>query len=199
MSTRSVYVVGGPATGKSTFVRSVLTELGYLMAPTPHVLAEEKLGNTTARLYAHHLTHGSNFTRGVIFGVWKPSDVHPGTDRLTNGAGKVGEHWLNSGEPRPQRIIGEGQKLSSASFLGALHSHTDALLVRLWAPEAVIQERNAARGRADQNPQSIQANTTAARNRYNEWLEAGWPCLSVVSSDPVEIDTAIDLAAAWLK
>jgi hypothetical protein len=184
--TRSVYVVGGAGTGKSTFMAQMLegSQLGpleTLCEGTPTVR-----GNLI-KLRGHRLTGD---IEGVYLGVMR--DSFPGTDGLDRVSGMLGEQWLR--EAQPEAVVGEGSTLCTERFLSALAASSDLLLVHLTARMEEKLRRFAQRG-SDQNPGFVLASSTRAHNSAAKLLGLA-TIIQVDSEDDAAWDLALDLARA---
>lgn len=152
MTTRSLYIVGGPGSGKSTFLRSVLRfeEFGDV---EEIAIAHNSRGSRIA-LRGQPISSG-----GVYLGILR--DEYPGTDALDNVSHIPAVEWLSG--PLPQRIVGEGLVLTTSKFLTALASSTALMLVHLTCSPEETARRFAARG-SEQKDSWVQQATTRARN-----------------------------------
>lgn len=184
--TRSVYVLGGAGTGKSTFTTELLAEL-----PEPGPLTDLHMKpNRKARV----TLRGHPVGDGVYLGVLR--DWHPGTDGLDRASSQTGVEWLERYD-LPRWILAEGATLATRPFLAALHAHTELLLVHLHASLDTRLARFAARGTA-QDPSFVRATETRSANRLREAQIAGWSWLSIDTGDPEAWEIGLDLAGRHL-
>lgn len=187
---RSVYVIGGAGTGKSTFTQAVLTELGAGLLPLEDLLTlPNKKNDVTLR--AHRLTDG-----GMYLGVMR--DSFPGTDGLDRASSPVGEAWLRAGEGLPRYLLGEGATLATTRFLTALQECSNLLLVHLECDPVEVERRFGERG-SNQNPNFVKTTVTRSRNRAAEIASLGGRVLRVNSEDGWSWEVALDLAVDHLR
>ena len=176
--TRSVYVVGGAGTGKSTFTGQVLDLITYQAGPLEDLAQKPNARGVVITMRGHRL-HTYDGDEGMYVGVMR--DHFPGTDGLDRASSIAGEVWLENG-PLPDFIIGEGATLANRRFIGALRQHTDLLLVHLMADDFVKELRFQQRG-SNQQDSFVTATATRSANLFNEVAEQGGATL-------LEIDTA---------
>jgi hypothetical protein len=191
--TRSVYVIGGTGTGKSTFTAQLISELGCEYGPLTdlHVLRNAK---SLVTLRGHPLMR-ENGAQGLYLGVNRES--FPGTDGLDRATSPTGEAWLQAGD-LPDFIVSEGATLSTVRFLTALQDHTELLLVHLHLDLDTRAERLARRG----TPMSLQftkQSTTRAANRLADMQARGARTLSVDTGDSWACEFALDAAKIHLQ
>ena len=141
MTTRAVYVVGGPGTGKTTLVRALVAALGLSQDEAQHVCPH--LWMTPLRA-----PEGPDL-RGWVWG--RERGVYSGTDALSiHQAQPWGLKWLaaeTEAGTLPPVMIGEGMRLSSPRFLVAYDRIINGglTIVRLTASEAAAADRLTAR------------------------------------------------------
>lgn len=159
MTTRSVYVMGGAGTGKSTWMGQLLEQL--------HVTLSEQQVVHSKMLYSPHHQRdyrvdliGHRWEQGVYLGVMREN--FPGADGLVRTTGPVAREWLTLGN-LPPIIVGEGLLLSSRPFLRALADATDLTVVHLTIPEELRLERVRSRGHAFDEVWSRQTVSRAAK------------------------------------
>jgi len=147
------YVVGVPGSGKSTLLRALLPPpAGFRPRPVPHLLYATRDGTRIA---------------GAQIGADHPR--FPGTDRLSMAIQPQAIEWLQTA-PVPV-LVGEGDRLSTESFLRALvASTTQAHVVWLDTPPEVAAERRAKRGSA-QSEQWLRGRETKVRRLVDRLAE----------------------------
>lgn len=158
--TRSVYVIGGAGTGKSTFMQALLDELGWTLNPELIDLHSLRNAKALVTLRGHRVNEFDALYLG------KMRESHPGTDGLDRASSPVGEQWLKT-QRRPLVILGEGATLATERFLSALNVTTELMLVHLTAPEELVQERFKARGTA-QDPKFVLNTVTRSENLWRK-------------------------------
>lgn len=186
--TKSVYIVGGAGSGKSTFMGNLLNSLGWIQPQIDlHALRNAKALVTL---------RGHEIAGGIYLG--KMRDEHPGTDGLDRASHRTGIDWLARGlHSDYDFIIGEGFTLGTRDFLAALGEHTDLLLVHISVGEEERLRRFAERG-TSQNPQFVKSTVSASRNRYEELL-GHVKTLDVNGASAYDIDVALDICEEHLK
>jgi hypothetical protein len=182
--TRSVYIVGGPGSGKSTMMAELLDHLPP-MGEQADLWSGRNARGSLVTLRGHYLEDG-----GVYLG--KMRDTFPGTDGLDRVSHFVAEDWLAQ-DTLPPYIIAEGAGLANQRFLPALAERTDMLLVHLWAEPFVIELRCLARG-SSQNASWMKGKVTAARNLFNQFRG-----ISVDTADPAAWGLALAACLNHLK
>ena len=157
--TRSLYIIGGAGTGKSTFLQEVLFNIGAELGEYQilHEVGYPRRGGATV---AQIRLRGQPFEGGVYLGQMR--EEFPGTDALDNACVPVAREWLKEGE-LPELIVGEGMLLSTIGFLTDLAEATDLMVVHLTLPEEKRQELVAQRGHAF-DPSWSAMTVTRARN-----------------------------------
>ena len=153
--TRSVYIIGGAGTGKSTFTAELLK--GHAWGPLEDLYA---LRNRKAlvTLRGHRLS-----VDGLYLGVHR--DSFPGSDGLDRASSPTAVAWLAAGN-LPSWIIGEGATLATRPFLTALAGCTDLLILHLTVDPFIADLRFAARG-SNQNPGFVENTVTRSANLAN--------------------------------
>lgn len=148
--TKSLYILGGPGSGKSTLMARLLE--GW--APGPYT----KL--TTRELFGHPLV-GPNLELGMYLGRIRPE--YPGTDALSLSVAPQALIWLESLDPQLSVVFGEGARLAHASFLEKLDQTTDLLVVHLEvSPEESLRRREQRGGKLLTEKYVLAATTKAA-------------------------------------
>lgn len=184
--TRSVYIIGGAGTGKSTFTAQLIEEMGLTFGPLESLYSRHN-GRGTVHLRGHRIGDG------VYLGVNR--EHHPGTDGLDWTSSVTGTEWLQAGD-LPSFIIGEGATLSTKRFLGALAECTEMMIICLVAPEDVVEQRFTDRG-TDQDRKFVKATVSRSENmfRFIQKDCANWMVFNTASGNN---DIGIDLAKEFL-
>lgn len=157
--TRSVYILGGAGTGKSTFTEQLTANLKFGELES---LYSRHNGRGTVHLRGHWLSPGD----GVYLGVKR--EHHPGTDGLDWTSSPSGEQWLKEGY-LPHYIIAEGATLSTKRFMTALAEETELMMILLEAPAEVVEQRFADRG-TDQDRRFVSATVSRSLNMMSYML-----------------------------
>lgn len=178
--TRSVYIIGGAGTGKSTFTAQLLDGLEFGELEDLHALANKK---NIVTLRGHRMVND-----GMYLGLMRES--FPGTDGLDRASSPVAESWLYDGN-LPEWIVSEGATLATRRFLIALAQVTELLVVHLVADDFVKELRFLERG-SDQDPKFVLATTTRSYNLFNDMGRTGCDLLEVDTSDPGAWADALD-------
>lgn len=124
-----LYLVGAPATGKSTLMAELTAGCHRLPQPGPvrHDLLAARRGVVGAEL------------GGIRF-------LFPGTDALPLNVSPAACQWVGSGEA-PALLLAEGDRLAHRKFLtAAADGGYRVALVHLQAPAELLGERCAERG-----------------------------------------------------
>ena len=188
--TRSVYIIGGAGTGKSTFMAALLD--GHDLEPIRDLHSKPNKKNVVV-LRGHHVDGGE----GLYLGRWRES--FPGTDGLDRATSPCGAEWLEMGGALSYGfILGEGATLATRPFIRALAEHTDLLLVHLYAEDFVKELRFAERG-STQPDSFVTATATRALNLWSEMKAAGVSDLDVDSADPQRWGYALNRARKHLR
>lgn len=158
--TQSIYIIGGPASGKSTLMAQLLE--GWV--PGPH----QRWGR---EVFGHYLEHPEK-GRGAYIGHLRPE--YPGTDALSFSAAPRVVEWL---EALPllglDWVFGEGARLSHLGFLLELDKATDLTIIHLSVDPEVAAQRRAQRPGKKLSEQFCKAATSRADNVAAACREAG--------------------------
>ena len=167
--TRSLYIIGGPGSGKSTLMAQLLE--GWEVGPYHRWTRREMFGH-----YLRHPTEGA----GAYLGHLRPE--YPGTDALSLSVAPQALLWLDS---LPllglDWVFGEGARLSHMGFLSALHACTDLTVIHLDVDPGLAAQRRADRGGKILSDQYCKVATTKAHNTASACRDAG---IKVVASIP---------------
>lgn len=187
--TRSVYIIGGAGTGKSTFTRELLERLGCRMGSLYDLYALPNKKNVVT-LRGHDLEPG-----GIYLGCMR--DSFPGTDGLDRASSPVGAAWLRNGD-LPDFIVAEGATLATRPFIAALHETTRLLLVHLTADDFIKELRFKQRG-SEQADSFVTATATRSANLLADMGKLGVAALEVDTSEPREWSDALTLCLEHLR
>lgn len=146
----SVFLLGEPATGKTTVARLVLQGL---RARIPDELGLFEFGK---------LRGGASLTAGIYcFGLYD-EQLFSGTDRLSNSVVSDACDFLRQMPPSASVFL-EGDRLANRRFISALFARGPARLIHLYASEPVLAARRAARGNK-QSPSFLKSRATKLYN-----------------------------------
>ena len=163
---RSLYVIGGPGTGKSSLVRRVVAGLELFWAPGEQVWRE---------LWVNPLVNLDGVREGVSLG--RERGTFSGTDALSMSAQPRVLEWLHATE-LPEYVVGEGMRLSSPRFLIELDLVAPLTLVYLSDDDQVTDERRAHREGGDNlTPTFVKQARTRAANAAQAMEALGYPVL----------------------
>lgn len=190
--TRSVYVIGGAGSGKSTFMDQLLGRLGVEMGPLTDLASKPNARGTKVTLRGHGLVGEPG--EGLYIGCMR--DSFPGTDGLDRASSIAGELWLELGD-LPKYIVAEGATLASRRFIGALHKHTELLLVHLHADEFVKELRFMERG-SNQAEQFVRQTATRSANLERDMRKLGVRVYLCDTADPDGWEVALRFCREWL-
>ena len=158
--TSSVYIIGGPGSGKSTLMDYLLDhQLGWSVGPEVEDFHAKRNKKNLVTLRGQRL-HSEGKDLGVYLGVRRES--FPGTDALDRVTSPTAVEWLQR-EDLPEVILGEGTTLSTKNFMTELGRQTDLMVVHLYASEETIRHRFQLRG-SNQNDNFVSGAHTRARN-----------------------------------
>lgn len=186
MISRSVYIIGGAGSGKSTFMNDLLERNVMVHGPLEDL---HSLRNAKALVTLRgHRVYTYEGQEGLYLGCIR--DAFPGTDGLDRASSPVGEAWLNE-KSLPPFILSEGATLATRRFLYALRERTDFLLIHLRASDEARQARFARRG-STQNAQFVQNTITRSLNLATDVGLAGARVLYIDTEDLVEWQVGLE-------
>ena len=191
--TRSVYVIGGAGTGKSTFMSQLLDRLldGDDMGPLEDLYSKPNKKNVVT-LRGHFVGEA-----GMYLGKMRSS--YPGTDGLDRATSPAGAEWLELGmHSGLSYIVAEGATLATRPFLSALYEHTNLLLIHLWVDEFVRELRFAERG-SNQPEQFVRQTATRSANLLEDMRKLGVSWLSLNTADPSTWERGLTTAHRHLQ
>lgn len=178
--TRSLYLIGGPGSGKSTLMSRLLD--GWEVGPYERWTRKEMFGH-----YLRHPELGS----GAYLGHLRPE--YPGTDALSLSVAPQALLWLES---LPllglDWVFGEGIRLSHMGFLNALAAATDLTIVHMDVDPEVAETRRKNRGGKQLSESYCKIALSRADNTAQACREAGLKVLSGTTSG------ISDRGVAWL-
>lgn len=154
---KALYLVGAPASGKSTTMAALRDLLGV------------ETGEAETLWPGHHgIFKGEPLVSvldgeviGVSLGVNRPGGF-PGTDGLSMAAPPVAIEWAQEAD-LPPLIVGEGNRLSTDGFMTALARATEMVVAHLVVPGEVLDRRCAERGSSQDARWRKSAATRASR------------------------------------
>lgn len=183
MTPRAVYLIGAPATGKSTAMAALLDRLPVDLGPEERIYPV-----TTKQFHGQALESIIDGTRlGWSLGVSRDGGF-PGTDALGMAASGEATKWAQEGT-MPYWVIGEGRRLGIHRFLSTLARRTSLLVAHLVAPDDELDARCEARG-SDQASSFRKSGATQAANVAAELERSG---VNVVTIDST-METPDDIA-----
>jgi hypothetical protein len=187
--TRSIYILGGAGTGKSTFMAALMEEIVMHVGPLTELATKPNARGTVITLRGHHFATYDG-VNGTYVGQLR--EEYPGTDGLDRASSIAGEVWLENG-PLNELVIAEGNTLATSRFLTALSEHTDLLLVHLRVEDFVRELRFLARG-STQNEGWVKNSDTRCRNLFTTF--GG---LDVDTADPAAVALALAACLTHLR
>ncbi len=191
--TRSVYLVGGAGTGKSTLMGRLMAEIALDVQGLGELAVAFNKRGSAVKLRGHAFRTAEG-RAGMYLGVLR--DQFPGTDGLDRVSSIAGEVWLEEGD-LPDIVVGEGATLSTTRFMTGLHQHTEMLGVHLHATLAEKERRFVRRG-SSQDPKFVLQSTTRSANVAEAMRKRGTPVIDVNTEDPDAVDLALDLVLIHL-
>lgn len=160
--TKSLYIVGGPGSGKSTLMGELLR--GWTVEPYMRLTKRELFG---------HFVWNEEEGCGVYLGHLRPGN-YPGTDALSLSVAPQAMLWLES---LPllglDWVFGEGARLAHIGFLTALAACTDLTVIHLDIDPEVAAQRRIARGGKLLSESFCKSQTSKANNIAAACREAG--------------------------
>lgn len=160
--TRSIYIVGGPGSGKSTLMADLLD--GWEVGPYVRFTKREMFG--------HYLIHPEKGL-GAYLGHLRPE--YPGTDALSLSVAPQALSWLEDTLPLLGLgwVFGEGARLSHMGFLEELAACTDLTVIHLMVDPEEAARRRQARGGKLLSEKYCKVATSKANNVAAACREAG--------------------------
>lgn len=179
---RSVYIIGGPGTGKSTLMDSLVPALGLHWLPDRRVWRE---------IWVNPLSYSGELEDLDGYCLGKHRKGFAGTDALSLSASPRAKEWLDATE-LPDWVLGEGMRLGHPTFLAHLAIVTDLTVVYLEAENDTTRMRLANRGHQFEDS-FVQAARTRAYNAAQACELLGIPLLAYPSDvlDPEQIAARI--------
>ena len=190
--TKSLYLIGGAGTGKSTLMANLLANTTQKPLEDFHSLRNAK---ALVTLRGHRLATEDG-RQGLYLGVLR--DEFPGTDGLDRATSPTGADWLAAGGANEfEFVVGEGATLATRPFMTALDRHTDLLLVELRCPEEELKLRFEKRGSSQENS-FVTATVTRSRNLLLHMNTLGARVASFDTSSDWEYDFARESILSWV-
>ena len=193
--TRTVYILGGAGTGKSTFTAELLAP--FALGPL-EIFHEEPLvrgkGRPAMIKVRGHLVETAEGVDGLYLGQMR--EEFPGTDGLDRVCGPAVNAWLRAGI-LPEFIIAEGALLANPRQLPVLAEETDLLVLHFTVDEMIADLRFLARG-SNQAPTYVATTVTKSAKMAKLMRESGVEVLDVDTEDPAQWSAAKDRAREWL-
>lgn len=156
--TKALYLVGAPASGKSTTMAAVYDLLGAELGEVETLWPGHRGIFKGQRM--HSILDGSEI--GVSLGVQREGGF-PGTDGLSMAAPPVAIEWIEEAPELPPLIVGEGNRLSTDGFMQALAQRTELVVGHLVTTGDILDQRCAERGSNQQLQWRKAAETRAQR------------------------------------
>lgn len=181
--TRSLYVVGPPGVGKTSALNGAL-RLAQLERAVASVI------DPRWPLLRGQQLRRSTIPHGYVLGVHRPA--FSGTDALSMAVHPQAVAWATEGR-LPRVVVGEGQRLATKGFLGALAARSDLTVVHLTATDEALTARRAARG-SDQDASWMAAARTRSTNLIEAVTGMGLDVVELDTTDCTIGDTAVRLA-----
>jgi hypothetical protein len=191
--TRSVYVVGGAGTGKSTFTAELLEVFDVDKSFVFH--RRRKSDGNLDPISGHLLRTADPDFLGLYIGKLRES--FPGTDGLSRSCTPVGVEWLHTASRLPDVIVAEGATLATQGFLSTLAEVTELMLVHLRADPNEVARRMLGRG-SSQAEAWVKGSVTRAATAARVAQEAGALVLECESDYPDSWEFALAEAISWM-
>jgi GTPase SAR1 family protein len=193
--TRSLYIIGGAGSGKSTFMEELLASSNHEMGPLRDLHTKNNARGNPVTLRGHELAFGWS-SAGLYLGCMR--EFYPGTDGLDRASSIAGEEWLEQGGADAYSyIIAEGATLATRRFLYALQDRTELLLVHLFVDELIADLRFLQRG-SSQDPRFVLNTVTRSANLLRDMKDRGALTATVDTADIGQWSTAQKLCLAHL-
>ena len=181
MTPPALYIIGGVAVGKSTFMNQLTSGMQFGTERDVHRWHSPYQGRDV-RLVGHDVRQGG--LQGIYLGR-HGHPTFPGTDRLERTSHNAGKAWLEGLQPdtEPDFIIGEGATLATKAFMETLVATTDALVMHLHCDPMVADLRLLGRGTGQ--PESfVKATVTRSLNTEKFLATLGHSTYRVDTEDP---------------
>lgn len=193
--TRSVYILGGAGTGKSTFTAELLAP--FALGPL-EIVHEEPLirgkGRPALIKVRGHVVETAEGVDGFYLGQMR--EEFPGTDGLDRVCGPAVNAWLRRGA-LPPFIVAEGALLANPRQLPVLAEETELLVLHFTVDEMVADLRFLARG-SNQAPTYVATTVTKSAKMAKLMRASGVEVVDVDTEDPAQWSAATDRAREWL-
>lgn len=198
--TRSVYILGGAGTGKSTFTAELLSpwDLGPLEVFHEEPLIRGKGRPAMIKVRGHVIEEPGGDVAPVPIGFYlgQMRAEFPGTDGLDRVCGPAVNAWLRGGD-LPPFIVAEGALLANPRQLPVLAEETELLILHFTVDEMIADLRFLARG-SSQASTYVATTVTKSAKMARLMRESGVEVLDVDTEDPWQWQGAILDARRWL-
>lgn len=184
---KMVYLVGPPATGKSTVMALVRDQLGLVTGDWFRLWPDQH-GEFRGQPLEDVI---SGEVRGLSLGIVREGG-YSGTDAIGMASHSEALRWAEQAD-MPALVLGEGRRLGTIRFITAMARRGSVTLGYLWAPQDVLDQRCAARG-SNQNMGFRLGSATQAQNTVNAARSLGAQVLSFDTSLVSAEECARDLA-----
>lgn len=172
---KMIYLVGAPATGKTSVMAALRDQMGLVTGgwfkvwPDQHgEFRGEPLEDLVTGEY-----------RGLSLGVSRPGD-YSGTDAIGMASHSEALRWAQSAE-LPPLVLGEGRRLGTVRFITTMARRGDVTLGYLVAPQELLDERCEMRG-SQQSPAFRSGSATQAANTAEAARAAGARVVTLATS-----------------
>jgi ribose 1,5-bisphosphokinase PhnN len=174
-----LYLVGPPASGKSTVMQEIRDQLGLVTGSEviklwPMPKHAEFRGEPLEDILTGQVV-------GLSLGRTRPGGFG-GTDAIGMASAPEAVAWMEECPALPYLILGEGQRLTVAKFFAAAAARVELTIGYLQAPQEVLDARCKARGSTQTHSFRVAA-ATRSRNAVDAARRAG--------AQVVEIDTRV--------
>lgn len=187
----AIYLVGAMGSGKSTLMAAIIDLLGLATGDWIKVYPSATRSEFRGELLEDIIT---GECRGLYLGRNRPE--FPGTDAIGLASHAEALSWARTAPELPDLILGEGQRLGTSGFLGALAERTELTVGHCVAPQEVLDERVGQRWAGQEKPSGRsegfrKSTKTRAENAVAGARDAGF--------DVVEIDTSWHGPETWAE
>lgn len=167
MGNKVTIIIGEPATGKSTIMKTLITNHGQWVydSSTKYIPC-----------------HWQDKEKCIIGRYDDMTHQFPGTDRMSMACQQYVINFIKD-HPDASFII-EGDRLSNKMFFWALRDlGYDLVILHVWLRQDLLDARRLAE-RPDQGPTFIKSRVTKIKNLLNFCQLANIPVVSVENTDP---------------